>query len=58
MRRCLAAEDDLADELLRAYAPQDPVRLIGVRVAGFDDVAATGDVAFDDPQLRLPLAIG
>ena len=47
----------IADELLRAYAPQDPVRLIGVRVAGFDDVVAV-EAAVDDPQLQLPLAIG
>jgi len=47
----------VADELLRAYAPQDPVRLIGVRVAGFDDVVAV-EAAVDDPQLQLPLAIG
>jgi DNA polymerase IV len=29
---------DTAVELLRAYAPPRPVRLIGVRVAGFEDV--------------------
>jgi DNA polymerase IV len=29
---------DVAVDLLRAYAPPRPVRLLGVRVAGFDDV--------------------
>jgi DNA polymerase-4 len=29
---------DVAVELLRAYAPARPVRLLGVRVAGFEDV--------------------
>ena len=29
---------DTAVELLRAYAPDRPVRLLGVRVAGFEDV--------------------
>jgi DNA polymerase-4 len=48
---------EIALELLRAYGPQQPVRLLGVRLAGFDDVepdrppppvAPTG-------QLALPL---
>ena len=29
---------DTAIELLRMYSPQRPVRLLGVRVAGFEDV--------------------
>jgi DNA polymerase-4 len=29
---------DVAVELLRAYAPARPVRLLGVRLAGFEDV--------------------
>jgi DNA polymerase IV len=44
----------LALELLRAYDPQRPVRLIGVRLAGFEnetDAAA----AETEPQLRLSL---
>lgn len=34
-----------ARELLRAYAPARPVRLLGVRVAGFDEAPVTGDSA-------------
>jgi len=46
----------VAIELLRAYDPPRPVRLLGVRVAGFD--AAERDAAGDDagPQLQLGLA--
>jgi DNA polymerase-4 len=33
-----AVVTDVAIELLRAYAPPRPVRLLGVRVAGFEDV--------------------
>ena len=29
---------EVATELLRAYAPPRPVRLLGVRLAGFEDV--------------------
>jgi DNA polymerase IV len=29
---------EIALELLRAYAPPRPVRLLGVRIAGFEDV--------------------
>jgi DNA polymerase-4 len=48
----------VASELLRAYAPEQPVRLIGVRMASFD--APSGDEPDDDDprpgqQLRLPL---
>jgi DNA polymerase-4 len=45
----------IALELLRAYDPQRPVRLLGVRVAGFD----SGDKTEPEPtpgQLRLGLA--
>jgi DNA polymerase-4 len=41
----------IALELLRAYAPPRPVRLLGVRVAGFDEVVQ--ETATD--QLALPL---
>jgi DNA polymerase-4 len=41
----------VALELFRAYAPQRPVRLLGVRVAGFDAPAPEVDVG----QLALPL---
>jgi DNA polymerase-4 len=34
----VALVTDTALELLRAYAPAQPVRLLGVRLAGFDDV--------------------
>ncbi len=43
----------VADELLREYAPPQPVRLIGVRLAAFDEPASEAPV--EDPQLRLPL---
>jgi DNA polymerase-4 len=39
----------IARELLRAYGPPRPVRLLGVRMAGFDSEAAE-----PDRQLRLP----
>jgi DNA polymerase IV len=41
----------VALELLRDYAPARPVRLIGVRVAGFEAPAASADAG----QLALPL---
>jgi DNA polymerase-4 len=44
----------LALELLRAYDPQRPVRLLGVRVASFENDAAAED-AEAEPQLRLSL---
>ena len=44
---------DVALELLRAYDPPRPVRLLGVRVASFEDAEAAA--AADDPQLALPL---
>ena len=44
----------LALELLRAYDPQRPVRLLGVRVASFESDADAEDEAAE-PQLRLSL---
>ena len=41
----------VALELLREYAPPQPVRLLGVRVAAFETVPAPGDAE----QLALPL---
>jgi DNA polymerase IV len=41
----------VARELLREYAPPRPVRLLGVRVAGFERNAPDGD-----PQLALPVS--
>ena len=55
----------MARELLRAYAPPRPVRLLGVRVAGFVDPSPSGEARADgsggtahpgddmQPQLRL-----
>jgi DNA polymerase IV len=40
----------IARELLREFAPPRPVRLLGVRVAGFEH--SSGDAA---PQLALPV---
>jgi DNA polymerase-4 len=46
----------VALELLRAYAPSRPVRLLGVRVAAFEHVRAGGErLPEDSPQLALPL---
>jgi DNA polymerase-4 len=42
----------VALELLRAYAPPRPVRLLGVRMASFEEPDAE---AVDDGQLALPL---
>jgi DNA polymerase-4 len=51
----------VAVDLLRAYAPPRPVRLLGVRVAGFegvDETPAAADSAAGRPgQLVLPLAV-
>jgi DNA polymerase IV len=44
----------VALDLLRAYAPPRPVRLLGVRMAAFDDEAETQPAA-PGPQLALPL---
>jgi DNA polymerase-4 len=48
---------DTALELLRVYAPPRPVRLLGVRVAGFEDVEPDARRAPPAPagQLALPL---
>lgn len=47
----------VAVELLRAYAPPRPVRLLGVRVAGFEDAEPAAPPAPRAPagQLALPL---
>jgi DNA polymerase-4 len=45
----------LALELLRAYDPRRPVRLLGVRVAGFEHDADPESAAADGPQLKLSL---
>lgn len=45
---------DVALELLRAYAPPRPVRLLGVRVASFEGEAAA-PAPVDSAQLALPL---
>ncbi|MGD0196323.1 MAG: DNA polymerase IV [Solirubrobacteraceae bacterium] len=42
-------------ELLRAYAPPRPVRLLGVRVASFADEQRPAAAACDQRQLSLPL---
>jgi DNA polymerase IV len=47
----------VALELLRAYDPQRPVRLLGVRVASFENDADAGGAA-EEPQLRLGIASG
>jgi DNA polymerase IV len=47
----------VALELLRAYAPPRPVRLLGVRMAAFDDEpAAAAEPPAPSPQLALPLS--
>ena len=43
----------VALELLRAYSPPRPVRLIGVRVAGFEVESEAGEP--ERPQLALPV---
>ena len=45
----------IALELLRAYAPPRPVRLLGVRVASFEDEARTPPECSGPVQLALPL---
>ena len=44
----------VALELLRAYAPARPVRLLGVRVASFADEADTPAALLAPVQLALP----
>jgi DNA polymerase-4 len=45
----------IALDLLRAYDPPRPVRLLGVRLASFGDEADTAAEEDDEPQLRLTL---
>ncbi len=45
----------VALDLLRAYSPPRPVRLLGVRVAQFGALERAGDEAWAQPQLRLGL---
>jgi DNA polymerase IV len=46
----------IALDLLRAYDPPRPVRLLGVRLASFESEAvAVADTGEDEPQLRLTL---
>jgi DNA polymerase-4 len=45
----------VAVELLRAYAPPRPVRLLGVRTAAFDDEEGAAEAPPPSPQLALPL---
>jgi DNA polymerase IV len=45
----------VAIELLRAYAPPRPVRLLGVRMAAFTDDADAAAAPAGNPQLALPL---
>jgi DNA polymerase IV len=52
-----AVVTDIALDLLRAYAPPRPVRLLGVRVAGFEDLEPEPRRAAPAPggQLALPV---
>ncbi len=45
----------VALDLLRAYDPQRPVRLLGVRLASFAHEADAEPTAADEPQLQLSL---
>jgi DNA polymerase-4 len=45
----------VALDLLRAYDPQRPVRLLGVRLASFENEADAAAGAESEPQLRLSL---
>lgn len=45
----------IADELLREYAPVDPVRLLGVRVAAFEERDQAVRSSTDERQLMLDL---
>jgi DNA polymerase-4 len=53
----VALVTDTALELLRAYAPAQPVRLLGVRLAGFDDVEPDKPPAPAAPVGQLALEI-
>jgi DNA polymerase-4 len=46
----------VALDLLRAYDPQRPVRLLGVRVASFEHDADAGTASEEDQQLRLSVS--
>jgi len=46
----------VALDLLRAYSPPRPVRLLGVRLAQFGDVAAPAEPDEPEPQLQLGLS--
>jgi DNA polymerase-4 len=49
---------EVAVDLLRAYAPARPVRLLGVRVAGFEDEVVAPEPRPAPPgQLVLPLSL-
>jgi DNA polymerase-4 len=49
---------EVAVDLLRAYAPARPVRLLGVRVAGFEDEVVAAEPRPAPPgQLVLPLSV-
>ncbi|HEY4099132.1 MAG TPA: DNA polymerase IV [Baekduia sp.] len=49
---------EVAVELLRAYAPARPVRLLGVRVAGFEDEVVEPEPRAAPPgQLVLPISV-
>ncbi len=50
-----ATVTEVALDLLRAYAPPRPVRLLGVRMAAFEDEAGPTAPAAASPQLSLPL---
>ena len=47
----------VALDLLRAYAPPRPVRLLGVRVAQFGDGAADADADTGDPEPQMQLSL-
>ena len=52
-----AVVDAVALDLLRAYAPPRPVRLLGVRVAQFGEAdSGEAELDEDDPQLQLGLS--
>jgi DNA polymerase-4 len=47
----VAVVNEIARDLLRLYAPPQPVRLIGVRIAGFEDVV-------EPPRPAAPPVVG
>jgi DNA polymerase IV len=53
----VAVVTDVALELLRAYAPARPVRLLGVRLAGFEDVEPDPRRAAPAPAGQLALEV-